>query len=79
MSKLKLSNDTLMANSTLPPSDIVVKLSACIGKVSGSNLEGIIKYTRIHFVKCRLFSLSLQPTSSANIFQIGFDRLQFSR
>jgi len=30
-------------------------------------------------VKCRLFSLSLQPTSSANIFQIGFDRLQFSR
>ena len=59
MSKLNLSNDTLIANSTLLPSDIVGMLSACIGKVSGSNLGGIIKYSQIHSVNCDLFFHSL--------------------
>jgi hypothetical protein len=58
MSKMKLPDDTLIANSTLLPSDIVVMLSACIGKVSVSNLGGILKYTQIRSVKCDLFFLS---------------------
>jgi hypothetical protein len=43
MFKQKLSNVTLIANSTPLPIDIVVMLSAYIGKVSGSNLGGIIR------------------------------------
>jgi hypothetical protein len=50
MSKLKLSNDILVANIRLLPCGLVVTLSVFIGEVLGSNLGGKIKYTQISSV-----------------------------